>query len=884
MVRSDFKKLNISLKETHLLDVYSNTSNYLELGTISFDTLHRLLNYEMINLEDISYFPIQNLGFSKSSIKNEKLKSNIPFLYYQNINQKGHPLQVFLTHGLLRYKNLNNKEVFSPLILIPVNIYFENGKIFFQQISSPIENTVLIENLRREHRLNIANVENLDSLFAIEKYIVNFTKHSYLKFEFENYLTFATVVGQEAVINQNKFNLNKFHAHYLYENLYSDDNIIYYSRKYNINQRNALNQAIEGKSFVITGRIGTGKSTVLKDIAVNAIAEGSRVLYVSNMKETLDDVYDFFEKRQLHYYVTDFTKSFSSFHSEELVLPSPQKLSSATNFDDLLQNYKYISDYQEAMTGRILDYRFVDVINELILLEDKQKSKLDIDSLENIYKYEYLEILNAVKNIENTLKVMEDFKDSVWKDIPIINDVKYPNQVISLIHKVQSGFLELKNYKDTLQTKYGFKEIGNYAYFKNILHNFHGINVDEIPKSWYERRNYELAKSEYHKLKTLIFTLQELEYDLDIRFDNLEKFDIKKEIANLYGEFFTRDDLEKINRIIKDRLNIVVSLNKALVQIDIFNKSYSRLKKILNYDFELDKEVIDKIIGLAKIINETNINDKYIKNIIDGNYIEVLKKARSALDNYINYNSEQENLFNDLPIVMFGTLSETIKVYDDYNNNLKVKRSQKIAIEKLKVEDEIGYKNILEGIKRYHELEDLIKHEDNIFRELFDYHPDQVYIDDFIRVFEFIEGITNLKIKSKIIKFLKRNKEAEESKNKNYHKVFDYFYKSFEKINDYYEELIVYEFTNEKFEISDKISDIQKINSYIQKSFYANDLLYSLKKINTNEYITAEDYYYIDESYKKMDDIKNELATNKDFSYLFGNMYNKYKTDLWENF
>src|SRR5690606_21258868 len=99
------------------------------------------------------------------------------------------------------------------------------------------------------------------------------------------------------------------------------------------------------------------------------------------------------------------------------------------------------------------------------------------------------------------------------------------------------------------------------------------------------------------KLKTLLYTLNELEYDLDIRFDNLDRFDIRREINNLYGDFFTENDLGKINKIIKDRLNVVVKLNKALVQVDIFNKSYSKIKSILNYDFDLDNAILAEIVN-----------------------------------------------------------------------------------------------------------------------------------------------------------------------------------------------------------------------------------------------------------------------------------------------
>src|SRR5690606_329521 len=104
-------------------------------------------------------------------------------------------------------------------------------------------------------------------------------KHDEFRFELENFLTFASIQTPEHVLNLNKFNLTKAYEDFLYENLYSDEEIYYYSKKYNRNQRYALMEALNENSLVITGRLGTGKTTVLKDIAINAIAEDKKVLY-----------------------------------------------------------------------------------------------------------------------------------------------------------------------------------------------------------------------------------------------------------------------------------------------------------------------------------------------------------------------------------------------------------------------------------------------------------------------------------------------------------------------------------------------------------------------------------------------------------------------------
>lgn len=873
MVRNEYKKLNIFLKQDHLLDIYSNNTKYLELGTISIDAILRLLKYEMVQLDDIAFLPIQNTGFSQSHVKNESLKSKIPYFYFQNINKKS-PYQVFITHGMIKYKNETKQEVFAPLILFPVNIFYENGRVYFQLISEPIENAVLIDYLQKEKGINIPIVDHLDNIFNIDRFISNFEKQ--FPFSLENFLTYARPQNPEFVLDLNKFNLNRNYPDYLYENLFGEDGLVYYSKKYNRNQRYALRQALEEQSFVITGRLGTGKTTVLRDIAINAILDDKKVLYVSNQKETLDSVYNFFKSKDMHYYVTNFANSFASFHSDEQVIEFEKQQTQEINLKQLEANYEYIKNYQQAMSGRILDHRFIDVVNELILLDSEEKQILEIDNLDDVYKFEYLEILKAVKNIQNNLGEIEDFKNCVWKEIPIINDIKYPNQVISLIHKVYSGFIELEKHKEILEKEFGFREVGNYAYLKNILHNFRNLNINEIPKSWLDQSNYEKAKVEYHKLKTIIYTLQELEYDLDIRFDNLDEFNIQEEIKTLYGNFFTNSDLDTINKIIEDRLNIIVKVNKVFVQIDIFNKAYGKLKKLLNYDFPLDNNILEEINKFGEVLNETNINHKMIKTIINGKFKEVQMAAWKTLSNYLQYNTELENLFKNLPLISFGSLDETVRVFDNYSKGLNIKRGERRIIDKLVLEDEEGYKAIIDAVARYYDLKLLIKEADEKFIELLDYHPDKVYIDDLQRLFDYVESIKDLKLKSRIIKFLKKF----DSYSKNIYKFFNYFYKSHERINSLYDELISYGFLEIKTEFKDKLNDLKLINNYVQKLFNSSDNLYSLKKINRNEYVTAEDYYYIYESVKRIADLKHDLKLNNEFSFLFGNFYQRENTDL----
>ncbi len=882
MVRAEYKKLNISVRESHLIDIYSDTSKYLELGTIHFAILKKLLKYEQINFKEIAFLPIQNFGIGKSTINNENLKSTMPYYYFNNVNQKNKPYQVFLTHGLIRYRDLQDKEIFSPLILIPVEILFDGDEVYIQMISEPIENKPLLEYLDRAKKILIPSVDKLDTLGNIEKYFMNILKYSEFNFEFENYMTYAYVQKPEIIINQNKFNLSRQYDDFLYENLFSEDHIVFYSKKHNRKQRRALMQAIEGESFVIAGRLGTGKTTVMKDIAVNAISSGKRVLYVSNVDNTLNEVNEFMKGKGLGYYVTNFTKPFSTFLKSDELKFVQGDLTRASNFDSLLSNYKYINDYQLAMTGRVLDHRFIDVVNELINLSRVDKEKIEIDNLSDIYKHEYLEIVDSVKTIQQSIGNFDNFKDSIWKDIPIINDIKYPNQVMFLIHQVYNGFDELKKYKDSLIENYKFVEISNYAFMKNIINNITQLPVQDVPKSWAEQDNYEKAKTEYHNLKNLIFTLQELEYDLDIRFENLDKFEIKKELEILYGSFFTSDNLDKINKIIDDRLEIVVTLNKITMQIDIFNKAIHKIKNAIDYNFELSNDVLNEVLAMSQTLLDTKANSKFIKAIVRGEFENTYNIANKYFDKYNDINNQIENLFLDLelPNIEELDIKNKIQLIIDFERGLKLKRPYRQIVSKLKAKDIENYKSVLINIKKSQQLEIEKEEVADKFIALLDCELKKEYLDDFKNLYDYVENIEDAHMKAKILKSLRRISNLHENQTKNFSRVLSYFIKSHQKIIEMYKELLIHEFVDEKNEFDEILKDIYSINSYIKKLNESNDTLYSMKKISRDEYIKAQDYYYLDETYNKIAEVKEELKFNKEFPYLFGSIYKRQATDL----
>ena len=101
---------------------------------------------------------------------------------------------------------------------------------------------------------------------------------------------------------------------------------------------------------------------------------------------------------------------------------------------------------------------------------------------------------------------MDNFKESIWKEIPVLNNVKYPNQIITLIYQINRcfrTFLEEKNY---FETNFGIKKIENYAMLKNVLYHLENLDIALVPKSWVEEslKGFKEAQTEYKNLKNEI--------------------------------------------------------------------------------------------------------------------------------------------------------------------------------------------------------------------------------------------------------------------------------------------------------------------------------------------------------------------------------------------
>ena len=103
----------------------------------------------------------------------QKKKLNVSF---NNLVNKNKSYQLVITYGLLLRRN-GYKENFTPIILIPVKMYCEDGTILFQMVNKPLVNPY-IRGEKVPKRFDFFNTEKIDNVYNIDKFILNFLKKS----------------------------------------------------------------------------------------------------------------------------------------------------------------------------------------------------------------------------------------------------------------------------------------------------------------------------------------------------------------------------------------------------------------------------------------------------------------------------------------------------------------------------------------------------------------------------------------------------------------------------------------------------------------------------------------------------------------------------------
>lgn len=887
MTRDNVANLKLSSINLHLKSIFDSEA-YLELGNIDYESLERVLNYEMVDISDIVSFNIQNIGIGKMDVQDKELNNKLPYLFFKNIVDKDKLKQLFISYGILKYINSDNKETFMTMVLLPVDLFFSSGNIYFQLIGQPLENPLLSSTLTEITRSNVQWGNRLDSVYALDQFCMSFARNEGFSISLENYLTYGNVRKKDVLIDFSKLEINKETEEDLADKLYTANiSDLYYSLPLSKVQRETLINSVLGKSFSIIGRLGVGKTTVLKDIMINAINQEKRVLFISDMPSTLSDVLATIKSKNMGNYIADLSAPFASLINSSIDVSLRSYVSISEIKADLLARYHQVKEYEMAMNGRIADFRFNEILDELIKFPTLPQEKIEIDKLDDLYKHEYFEIKENIEKIKTALLKIDNFKESIWKEIPVLNNIKYPNQIITLIYQIDRCFRSFFEEKTFLETNFGVNKIENYAMLKNVLYYLENLDIALIPESWVEEtlKVFKEAQAEYKNLKNEIYKLQEIKYSINHRFTNLETISIDDEIAIIFKDYFNESQLEKIDSLNADRKNVTIKINKGAIQKEIYLKTSESIFDFSNWEFWKTDEGLKEIIKFTNYISTHKINRKFVNIIVNNQYdsfagkIDKLEKEIDFVKKEIDdFQTKVSKLTTKECFTILKSINDAKNIESIPAKN-KALRGIKKKYNNIKIEELVA--KIEKYIENNHQLNVLKEQYFNLTKIKYDINNNLTESLDDLR--EYFDNIERYEYRGFITKMLYKLTEKEVLDKEEYDRIVKMllmYKKSYLELSNLIDDFSRYNLLVPGNTVYEKISNLGNVFAYIQNLYFSNDRMLFVKRTKDQDYIKAETYLSIRDSLLEKNKHINSLQENEKYKNLYGQLYNNADTDV----
>lgn len=861
----DEMKMRLAEDNSNLLDVFSEHP-YLEIGTIGYHAYQKLFAMKTVKIEEIIDFPIQNRGIGASNLSSSLLRNELPYIFFDKLMRYGSYYQLFLTYGLIAYE-IDQKECFAPLILLPIQLFYENELFYISLFSNPVENSVFLNELKRQ-KIEYPSVDRIDNLFDIDRYAANFSKMTNLSMRLENYITIAKIQHTPIVINHDRFSLalekqtNREKNYFL-----SKDRELVQILPASSQQQVALERAKRGNSFGIVGHLGTGKTATLINIASQAIAENKKVLYLSPIKDHLRDMERLWNNMGLGGLVSNLSETSNTILMKKKYQFRLEK--SELNIEiikkQLYYYYRAIEKYEAEMAGRIHNFRFIEVAKQVII-QKKPSSDLPLDSLQSIYKKEYDEIMASLCEIEKDLTLLPRMKESKFVNIPIINTIQYPNQILSLLYQLQQAFLSLQQFKKQLEEEHGFKEVINFARFKNVINAISSLDEKTVPAAW-KKNNYlvfEEAKAKFDDLKKQIYLMQEQELYLEWQYQNFDSISIDDMIESLLDNHFTADDFDAINNMLSAHHDLLASIRVGNHNSRVFQQTLVKLKTIMDWDFnEKDDETLQDILRLNDLMKNNFLHNKWF-------HLENQKEIRSQILTL----RDRIKRFNQLENRYFQYFSAKEEIDQNIIQLVKY-QDKKIIPAKFK---KIDLEELSQDVREYKkQLTSILKWK-NAYYELTgtNYQLNENIIHDFDQCVAYLSSIHQEENLHQITRFLSTVKFETIP---DFLHEFNTFSFSYKITNDIYEKMKRYfPKSHIRFHYL-KIRYLEKLEGYLNRIYDINLAMMRIVK-NSDPIVPFNRYIDLKQQLDKLDEIKKEIRTNDRYPVIYGHLFQGTATQI----
>lgn len=588
--------------------------------------------YETVIKGDIE--TTKSIGDLQKTLKNLRYKANTS-IEEQGINT------LYLTFGVLKWKEqeTSSQQFSSPIILVPVRLLIESMTSPYRLVLHDDEiviNPTLIHKLNTNFGINLPEFDSIQD--TPKKYfekisseienigwdleeIIYLTNLSFLKINMYNDLSrndeklntnsvIAAIVGDDDPI-QLPEELNNF----------DHDKLIRPIDTYQVvdadsSQQDAMILSKKGISFVLQGPPGTGKSQTITNIIAEAIADGKKILFVSEKMAAIQVVYN----RLASVGLADFCLTLHSHkaNKKEILrnLEKSIKIERTRVREDVLDKLyllerkrEQLNDYSNelhTLTSK-LNISIYSVNGKLAKLKNAPDIIFSISDVDSITDDILKERIYLLKELSKTIgKRTEDYVNNVW----------YNSNIKSLSHELRHEIdsnieiaiplLEnLSRQHDSICSKLRINIESSLNGIYDLLSILSFVAKSPIiPIEWINNHDIDYLLDNVHKYKEkaeqIIKITNELKASYKDCFFDCDAIKEKEELSSLMSKLLERfrvGDSKYISKNINTEKDKLISITNELDRL--FNEA-NRIATELRLS---SPNTISQIILFLKCIN-----------------------------------------------------------------------------------------------------------------------------------------------------------------------------------------------------------------------------------------------------------------------------------------
>lgn len=663
------KRSTLSIKTPEILDLWASfveNNSPLEFPYYFESQEETDAEYDIDNgfLTTSDVTTNQNVKELQRTLRNLRNKAKMA-IEEQGINV------LYLAFGFLKWSeaDYSTEQIVSPLLLVPVSLTVESiSSPFVLQMTDDeiVVNPALKYKLENDFGLNFPEFDEdlglQNYLDAVQKVVKNnnWTVASEVGLSLFSFLK----INMYRDLDRNKENIvsnpvvrtiagDTSAAPHIPEELnnYDFDKKLKPIDMFQVvdadsSQQEAILCAKKGVSFVLQGPPGTGKSQTITNIIAECLADGKKVLFVSEKMAALDVVH----KRLTSAGLDDFCLVLHSHKAnKKAVLEQLRKALNLARNKAHLRNEAYmklealykdkekLNQYAEQVFDTVspLNMTIYQVNGLLANLDDYSDVIFSISDVRNTSIEQYHRYLYVLSAFKNTIgKMSEDFDSNPWRGsiVPVVTN--------ELRHDVNARFPSLASNlsKCASQAKDIFSSV--YLTFDCSLENLKkAVDLLEvakrspgIPYSWISEPNIIslLNKISIYEEKTSAFARKLSELQSQCAAIN------EQGICELKP--CTYNDLKSVEKICatKQTLSKCVASVPELLRMQQKNEDFSLIQN--------ERQTVEKQVQIINTIKD-HISQSFSRGIFDIDYKTVLSRYQEAYSSLLN--TLQENYYPD---------------------------------------------------------------------------------------------------------------------------------------------------------------------------------------------------------------------------------------------